>query len=444
MTDIELYQTNPGSWLVNGNIVNDELMIKENYSLYHSILVDVPVDYMNILAPNKANCGEDGTTNGFSSYNGANISSSSAWCAQGSKSIRVITNGSQSNQGIITAAPYETVTPGEDYTEQITVRGVGSFDIAMSVYSSGGSVLDSVVETLELTPYYPEDTAIVSMGMPDNAAYVRTHVSAQGITATTFYVDRQQINPGGEPYPWIPGQTSYNSVNPIVGDTFIRVQTPGESSGEGIQEQPTTVDVNPGDSVWHSLYVGNGSGTVVLVVYERDNNGNIINTNTSDPLSLNNTLQPLELNTIIESGDLVSFKVLTNTEQEIDFVINGVYINKGDTPRNGLNLADPNIIGTGSEGVLDGFLPQPYPGDTIISIESIVESLELKYDVPYVPTPVETYIPIISSTGSMKIIAYQIDSTNPILVTNDGTFVFGDLTLGILFDDMGNRYILQR
>lgn len=181
-------------------------------------------------------------------------------------------------------------------------------------------------------------------------------------------------------------RSTLNPYNPgfslPVGDTCIMVDTPGEAVGEGIQESPITCDVDIGDSVWHSIYLV-GSGTVILNSYERDVNGNILKVNSSSPLTLSMTGQLLELNTIIDEGVLINFKVITNSIQNTIFYLNGVYVNKGATSRTGLNLASDNVANTGSDGTTLGFYPNPYPGDVIISSLSDVNALEMDYSAIY-------------------------------------------------------------
>ena len=170
-----------------------------------------------------------------------------------------------------------------------------------------------------------------------------------------------------------------SSTAPIVGDTSIKVETLGESPHEGIMESPSTVDVDSGDSVWHSIYL-KGSGVVILQCAERDLNGVLINTSNSPPFTLSNVYQLLELNTIIDAGVLCSFKVLTNGTDDIVFNLNGVYVNKGSTSRTGLNLVSDNVASTGGNGSTDGFIAT---NGAIISSESDVNTLEMDYSETY-------------------------------------------------------------
>jgi hypothetical protein len=167
-----------------------------------------------------------------------------------------------------------------------------------------------------------------------------------------------------------------------VGDTCIMVNTPGNVTSEGIQESPSTCDVDIGDSIWHSMYLI-GSSTVILRSYERDVNGIILKTNNSNPLTLSTTPQLLELNTVIDEGVLINFKVLTNSIQDVTFYLNGVYVNIGATSRTGVNLAPDNVASTGGNGTTLGFYPQPNPSNVIISPLSMVNALEMDYSQVY-------------------------------------------------------------
>ena len=180
-----------------------------------------------------------------------------------------------------------------------------------------------------------------------------------------------------------------STLNPIiplftlpVGDTCIMVNTSGSVINEGIQEAPVTLDVGLGDSIWHSMYLM-GSGTVILNSYERDVNGNILKTKSSSSLVLSSTPQLLELNTIIDEGVLCSFKVITNSIQDVNFFLNGVYVNMGATSRTGVNLAPDNVASTGGNGTTIGLYPQPNPGNVIISSVSMVNALEMDYSQVY-------------------------------------------------------------
>ncbi len=170
-------------------------------------------------------------------------------------------------------------------------------------------------------------------------------------------------------------EASTEGANPTVGNSLIQVVTPGEDSGEGVMEWPVTVDVDSGDSVWHSLYI-RGSGSVVLQSIERDNTGDIINTVESTPLVLSSTDQELHLNTLITTGVLISFKVVTSIVHAGNFYINGAYVNKGETPRTGQNLAADNVISCGGNGTIEGFVAQNIP-DGSISVLPISNKLEM-------------------------------------------------------------------
>lgn len=171
---------------------------------------------------------------------------------------------------------------------------------------------------------------------------------------------------------------SDEGIDPTVGDTYIECQTPGEVAYEGLQEFPHTVDVDPGDSVWHSLYV-QGSGTLILQAIERDNDGAIINTVSSNPLVVSNVDQEIHVNTNVTTGALVSFKLVTNSIQSKKFRINGVYVNIGESPRTGQNLVPDNVAMTGKNGSYDGIVPQG--DDVIISVLPIANKLEFNNNV---------------------------------------------------------------
>ena len=378
MSEVEAFETNPQIWEIDGNLVDVELDVKEDYTLYKSTILSVPVTYSNILRTNVANAGEDGTTTGFAVYNGSTISVSTTWSAQGSRSIKVVTNGSQADQGVITSSTYEAISPNETYTEQVRIKGTGTFGLYLTeLNSSLGIVGASSSATITITPEMGEATIYLTRAMGATGAFVRSRVSAIGTLSTTFYVDRFMINAGTEAYPWIPGQTTSQSVLPIVGDTCIKFSTPGAVHSEGIMENPYSVDVNAGDSLWHSVYL-RGSGTVILQVVERDNSGAIVRTVNSSPITLTNPYQLVELNTIISTGVLCSFKVITNSIQTIPGInLNGVYVNKGSTSRTGVNLVAENVQKTGANGTADGFVGQ---NNAVVSAEPFVPALEMSYN----------------------------------------------------------------
>jgi hypothetical protein len=165
---------------------------------------------------------------------------------------------------------------------------------------------------------------------------------------------------------------------PVVGHSSIKVETAGQQVNEGIMEYPFTVDVNIGDSIWHSVYL-KGSGTVELVAMEKDNTGAYVGTDSFATLILSNEYQLLEINSIIQEGSLICFDVLTTSIQDITFNLNGVYVNRGDTPRTGLNLVADNVASTGGNGSTDGFLGV----NSTISVISGVNILEMDYSQIY-------------------------------------------------------------
>lgn len=202
-----------------------------------------------------------------------------------------------------------------------------------------------------------------------------------------------------------------------VGDTSIIVETLGNVSNEGIGEYPYTLDVNTDDSIWHSLYI-KGSGTVVLSCVERNLNGVYIpaDMHTSTPLTLSDEYQLLELNSIIGSGVLASFKVVTNSIQEASFEINGVYINKGDTPRTGVNLVNDNIANTGSNGTTKGFISYY---NSVLSVNPYIPTLNMGYgNIPPVPIPNQW----------VKDVLFLKDTLAIQGITSDTTYFYGTST----------------
>ncbi len=175
--------------------------------------------------------------------------------------------------------------------------------------------------------------------------------------------------------------SSEDGIKPPIGDTVIHVVTASQDVNEGLREEKAIVEVENGDSLWHSVYV-QGSGIVIIQTVERDNLGNIVAVHSSNPLILSDEYQELDINTIITDGVLITFNVVTNNYQGIEFNVNGVYVNKGDSPRTGQNLASPNIANTGADGSLDGFIKLPSPGNGSISVLPICNKLELRRIIP--------------------------------------------------------------
>lgn len=162
--------------------------------------------YTNILTVNQANCGADGNTNGFTAHNGAVISSSNAWAPQGSRSIKVVTDSSQTDQGVQTTS--NAIIPGVDWTEQVRVKGVGSFYIILIELDSSNTYISQTSITGTISAQEAEKTFTVTRTMGSTAAYAQLAVRAVGTVTTTFYIDEAMINQGSVAYDWIRGQTS--------------------------------------------------------------------------------------------------------------------------------------------------------------------------------------------------------------------------------------------
>ena len=152
-------------------------------------------NYRNLATLIQSNGGEDGTTTGSNGFNGATISSSTDWAAEGTHSTKVVCPGSIVGEGLST--PVTGLTIGQAYTAQRTLN----VPLGAKMKLTFGSSLKSFIGT------GTKQTVTVTMTATAATHYVQV-ATVTTPQAITFYSDMLMPEIGSVAHPWIPGQTS--------------------------------------------------------------------------------------------------------------------------------------------------------------------------------------------------------------------------------------------
>lgn len=160
------------------------------------------VNYTNILTLDQSE-GGDSTQSAaeFQAVNSANISYSTAWNAQGTGCIKVVTPGTVVNEGIQIVVSGLTI--GQPYAFQVTGN-----------YPSGANIRVKMIGSSDFTE---TNTSIPRTTKVSGTATATTHyfqvITTGTAQALTYYVDMFQVEQGTFNHNWIQGQTTANSVN---------------------------------------------------------------------------------------------------------------------------------------------------------------------------------------------------------------------------------------
>jgi hypothetical protein len=155
-----------------------------------------PVNPTNLLTENQANGGEDGTVTGFVAHLGATISSSTEQAWQGSRSIKVITEGASPNEGVRVNCPAKI---GATYSLSLWIRGSGTARLLLSEAGTGQATLGDVVH---LTDSWQRLTVTRTVTTYTTLYCYARIVSQQD---TTFYIDGLQLEEGDTATDWCLG-----------------------------------------------------------------------------------------------------------------------------------------------------------------------------------------------------------------------------------------------
>lgn len=167
------FENNPSNVLVKGNLFKKDL-----------------VGRIPNLFPLNVTTGTDalGTTEGFTAQNGATISSSTDWRIRGNKSLKIVTPGTRTFEGIYIRVPVEA---GKYYTVKSDVKGTltdgrfilrfmdGSTLLAINYFLPHPN-LDNEVKRFTVSGLAPETTT---------TAELQICTSWFTPEATTFYID---------------------------------------------------------------------------------------------------------------------------------------------------------------------------------------------------------------------------------------------------------------
>jgi len=163
----------------------------------------VMLEDINLLTPNQANACEDGTTTGFTATHGSShISVESAEKYVGSKSLKVITDGVVSYEGVYPSATIEKIKPGITYTMQARVKGPIGAALYLQIYSNGGtyeggnSILtcDGTWQLMTVSKLF----AIAS----SHGLEIASKITTDGTQAIAYYVDGLQLQESSTATAW--------------------------------------------------------------------------------------------------------------------------------------------------------------------------------------------------------------------------------------------------
>jgi hypothetical protein len=156
----------------------------------------------NLLLINQANCGEDGTRDGFVKAIGTEtITSTTDEAFKGATSIKVVTPGGTGSEGIA-VSPKTDVKPSTAYTASGYLKGDGLVQFLVYRYQDNGTFIDGVSTLVTLTSEWQRVSYTVTTDSNCGKLYII--IVTSGTQAITFYVDCLQLQEASEVKIWIP------------------------------------------------------------------------------------------------------------------------------------------------------------------------------------------------------------------------------------------------
>jgi hypothetical protein len=164
-------------------------------SLVQTMLNIDTVGKFNLDSANQSRGGDElGNTTGFSSWNSATITYQTTEKYEGTGSIQVTTPGNAVNEGVKLTSP--TVNDHQTYWRQGYIKGTAGVVITAAIYNSTYDItLTGGWQYFEFSGYGKYND------------YTPTYFYTKNQEATTFYVDKLQLEYSDKTHSWIKGQT---------------------------------------------------------------------------------------------------------------------------------------------------------------------------------------------------------------------------------------------
>lgn len=298
----------------------------------------------NLLTENQSNIEVD--ISGFSVFSAGTISRDSTEKTFGQFSLKVVTPGTATYQGVYTSDI--AISPGKKYAASFYIKGdlptVMSFDIYNQGASAGLISKSFTLSTSRQRVVVPLQTSITDTAL---RIYIRT---SQAI-ATTFYVDGLQLeeiqelprNLLTDNQAGVEADTSGFGINNTGttlsrdtserygGNASLKVVCDGSVASQGFVFSTTTL-VSPSKTYTGSCYV-KGSGTVILLITEKNGTGDTVGNTTSNIITLSSNWQRIYISRSFgTTGVGAKLIVVTPTAQAITFYSDNLQLEEGSEP----------------------------------------------------------------------------------------------------------------
>lgn len=164
----------------------------------------------NILTPNQSSVETD--TTGFSALSGATLSRTTSRAWNGTASLQVVTDGSQSAQG---AAASVTTSTNGTFTGSAYLQGSGTVFVRIRITYTDSSFVEVNSANITLTDtIWQRGTATATADPGKTVNGVHIHVRTSSAQAVTFYVDGLQIEQKAYATSWQIGGTARVAETP--------------------------------------------------------------------------------------------------------------------------------------------------------------------------------------------------------------------------------------
>lgn len=260
----------PTSWVLGGTTRNAETL-----TIPSSVLNIDTNGTVNLLTANQSD-GTDslGNITGFSVYkSGTTLTSSTEQAYAGTKSLKVVVDGTQSGQGVTETSAIVSIV---GITYALSTRVYAPNGLSMTLRLQDGS--SNIISTTPFTGTGAWQYVTVT-GVATTTGILMT-ICPTGSTAQTFYVDQLQLEPRTSATPWILGGTQRNTSagtiemeyyvnNNLSSATHIFLEH-ANSADEGLNQ--IMMVWSSTTNAWKGQMTNNGK-TIVTVLYSPVSNG---------------------------------------------------------------------------------------------------------------------------------------------------------------------------